>query len=110
MKESDGCGEDHKKKKMGEGGYITNRHVDRMQTRNPSRRNTNLDSPSRPQRTHEDRACRVRVNLQFGVWDLYLPVFNGFHATARFRTLFAGVLMVYGESGKLDDNGVTPRF
>ena len=97
-----------KKKKMGEGGYINSRHVDRVQTRNPSRRNTNLNSPSRPQRTHEDRACRERMSLQFGGWDLYFPFFNGFHATARFRTLFAGVFMVYGVSGKLDDNGVTP--
>ena len=98
-----------KKKKMGEGGYINNRHVDRVQTRNPSGRNTNLKSPTRPQRTHEDRVCRVRVDLQFGVWNLYFPVLNGFHATARFRTLFAGVFMVYEESGKLDDNGVTSR-
>ena len=97
------------KKRKWEGGYINSRHVDRVQTRNPSRRNTNLNTPSRPQRTHEDRACRVRVDLQFGVWNFYFPFFSGVHATARFRTLFAGVFMVYEESGKLDDNGVTPR-
>lgn len=37
-----------------------------------------------------------------------LPFSNGIHAQARFRTLFAGVIIVYGECGKLDDNVVMP--
>ena len=46
---------------------------------------------------HEDGACRASLGPRFGVWNLYFPRFNGVHATARFRTLFAGVFMVDGE-------------
>ena len=85
-----------KKKKMGEGGYINSCHVDEVQTRNPSRQATNLNSP--PSRSKHTRTGCVgqgwTPSLAYGITTS--PFSTGF-MQQRVSEFYLPVFMVYGE-------------